>query len=121
MFAKDPLAEVGRKTGNLFKALATQPTAWSNGLSQYLGLGQIRGDLDPKLTMTVWWHDEGATEIKVFRSCTITAGGTRSTGGIEIAAITFCVCDDYSLDIRECAENSRPTELPHITPVFKTG
>ncbi|WP_144969654.1 LapA family protein [Bremerella volcania] len=57
-FAIDPLAEVDRKTGNLFKALATQPAAWSNGLNQYLGLDRIREDLDPKLTMTVWWHGE---------------------------------------------------------------
>ncbi len=58
MFAKDPLAEVDRKTRTLFKALVTQPTAWSNGLNQYLGLDRIREDLDPELTMTVWWHDE---------------------------------------------------------------
>lgn len=57
-FARDPLSEVDRITGTLFKALATQPTAWSNGLNQYLGLDRIRGELDPKLTMTVWWHDE---------------------------------------------------------------
>lgn len=57
-FAKDALADVDATTSELYRALASQPAAWSNGLNQYLGLDRIREDLDPQITMTVWWHGE---------------------------------------------------------------
>lgn len=54
----DPLAKVDKKTSTLYKALITQPEAWSNGLNQYLGIDRIRDTLEPEVTMKVWWRGE---------------------------------------------------------------
>jgi hypothetical protein len=58
MFPNDPLSEADSQTGTLYKALVTQPDAWSTGLIQYLGIDRIRNSLEPDITMTVWWHGE---------------------------------------------------------------
>ena len=57
-FETDPLAEIDSPTCDLYKALIMQPEAWNSGLNQYLGIDRIRTDLEPKITMTVWWHSE---------------------------------------------------------------
>ena len=58
MFPIDPFTEVDSHTSNLFKALVIQSDAWRSGLNQYLGIDRIRSNLEPKITMTVWWHGE---------------------------------------------------------------
>ncbi len=58
MLPSDPLGAVDSQTNDLYKALVTQPLAWNNGLNQYLGIDRIRGNLEPEITMTVWWHGE---------------------------------------------------------------
>lgn len=55
-FSKDPLAGVDSETRDLYKALVMQPEAWSSGLNQYLGIDRIRTEVEPKVTMTVWWR-----------------------------------------------------------------
>lgn len=58
----DPLQSVDKDTRELFQALSLQSAAWSTGLVQYLALDRVRLDVEPTITMRVWWKGELADE-----------------------------------------------------------
>ena len=54
----DPLDDVNEDSRKLYQALLYQPEAWYSGLIQYLAIDRIRTNVEPLITMQVWWKGE---------------------------------------------------------------